>query len=204
MTTRASLFAIAVLFLYGSPAQARTHVSPPGNSGASQYQEDVPSAGGGVPVTDLPAKAVPAAPASTTPTATTPSSTRPAGTTPATATPAGTTPSSTRVANLPTRVLRSLARAGRTGRQAAALADRTAPSVVGIADSHRGATTGSNPPAGGVVAEQDGGAGGVGGQVASAVVGGGGGGLGVLLPLVLGASLVGAVAVVLARRRRSH
>jgi hypothetical protein len=54
MMTRASLVAMAVLFLYGSPADALTHVAPPGNSGASQYQEDVPSAGGGVPVTNLP------------------------------------------------------------------------------------------------------------------------------------------------------
>jgi len=54
MMTRASLVAIAVLFLYGSPADALTHVAPPGNSGASQYQEDVPSAGGAVPVKTLP------------------------------------------------------------------------------------------------------------------------------------------------------
>jgi hypothetical protein len=55
MMSRASLFAIAVLFLYGAPAYALTRVAPPGNSGASQYQEDVPSATGGVPVTNLPA-----------------------------------------------------------------------------------------------------------------------------------------------------
>jgi hypothetical protein len=54
MMSRASLVAIAVLFLYGSPADALTHVAPPGNSGASQYQEDVPSAGGAVPVKTLP------------------------------------------------------------------------------------------------------------------------------------------------------
>ena len=54
MMTRASLVAMAVLFLYGSPAHALTHVAPPGNSGVSQYQEDVPSAAGAVPVTKLP------------------------------------------------------------------------------------------------------------------------------------------------------
>jgi hypothetical protein len=55
MMSRASLFAIAVLFLYGAPAYALTRVAPPGNSGATQYQENVPSATGGVPVTNLPA-----------------------------------------------------------------------------------------------------------------------------------------------------
>jgi len=54
MMSRASLVAIAVLFLYASPADALTRVAPPGNSGASQYQEDVPSAGGAVPVKTLP------------------------------------------------------------------------------------------------------------------------------------------------------
>ena len=58
MMTRASLVAMAVLFLYGSPAHALTRVAPPGNSGASQYQEDVPSAGGGVPVTNLPSTTI--------------------------------------------------------------------------------------------------------------------------------------------------
>src|ERR1700676_4305369 len=52
--SRASVFAIAVLFLYGSPAQALTRVAPPGNAGATQYQEDVPSAAGAIPVTSVP------------------------------------------------------------------------------------------------------------------------------------------------------
>ena len=59
MMSRASLFAIAVMFLYGSPAHALTRVAPPGNSGVSEYQENVPSAGGGVPVTNLPATGAP-------------------------------------------------------------------------------------------------------------------------------------------------
>jgi hypothetical protein len=57
MMTRASLVAIAVLFLYGAPAHALTpptRVAPPGNAGATQYQEDVPSAAGAVPVTSVP------------------------------------------------------------------------------------------------------------------------------------------------------
>ena len=61
MMSRASLVALAVLFLYGTPAHALTRVSPPGNAGASQYQEDVPSAGGGVPVTNLPPSGTPKA-----------------------------------------------------------------------------------------------------------------------------------------------
>jgi hypothetical protein len=61
MMSRASLAAIAVLFLYGAPADALTKVAPPGNAGATQYQEDVPSAGGGVPVTNLPTSRPPGA-----------------------------------------------------------------------------------------------------------------------------------------------
>ncbi len=45
---------MALLFLYGSPAFALTshvkRIAPPGNSGVTEYQEDVPTAGGGNPV----------------------------------------------------------------------------------------------------------------------------------------------------------
>jgi hypothetical protein len=187
MRTRASLFAIAVLFLYGSPAYALTHVAPPGNSGASQYQEDVPSAGGSVPITDLPSTPTPAASATTTTPAATTTGTTPTRTT---TTSTATTP----VAAVPAHVLRSLERAGRAGRQAAALADRTAPSVVGIADVTHSRTPTLLPRAGGGA--------GVSGQVASAVVGGQGGGLGLVLPLALGASLLAAIAFFVLRRRR--
>lgn len=178
-----------MLFLYGSPAYALTHVAPPGNSGASQYQEDVPSAGGSVPITDLPSTPTPAASATTTTPAATTTGTTPTRTT---TTSTATTP----VAAVPAHVLRSLERAGRAGRQAAALADRTAPSVVGIADVTHARTPASLP------LHEGGGGAGVSGQVASAVVGGQGGGLGLVLPLALGASLLAAVAFFVLRRRR--
>jgi hypothetical protein len=53
MMRRTSLLAIAVLFLYGAPAYALTHVAPPGNAGVGEYQEDIPTAGGSVPVSKL-------------------------------------------------------------------------------------------------------------------------------------------------------
>jgi hypothetical protein len=97
-------------------------------------------------------------------------------------------------------VMRSLDRAGRLGRQAAELADRTAPSVVRTAETHPSGTPRSGAPGD----TGDTGTAPVGRQVASAVVAGSGGGLGIALPLVLAASLVCAVGFALSRRRRSR
>lgn len=49
-----ALAVVAVMFLYVSSAAALTsghkRVAPPGNSGVSEYQENIPTAGGGKPV----------------------------------------------------------------------------------------------------------------------------------------------------------
>src|SRR5579871_4867605 len=214
MLRRASLFAIGVLFLYGSPAYALKHVAPPGNSGASQYQEDVPSAGGGVPINDLPSNAgtQTTTPSNTSQGTTTPPSTGTQTTPPSSGTQTTTAPSATTTARtksaaaVPSSVLRSLERAGAAGRQAAELAERTAPSVVGIASTHgtssERSTGGSTAGGARSIGARQGSTSALGDQLATAVVGGGGGGLGVLLPLVLGASLLCAVGVTIGRRRR--
>jgi hypothetical protein len=183
MMRRASLAAIAMLFLYGSPAQALTrHVSPPGNSGVSEYQEDVPSAGGSVPVVTLPSNLAG----------------RPV-------LPHGVVQQLDR-AGATGRALASFV--DRTS--PAALGEVTqAPSSGASTGSHR---SGSSRP-GGAVATRPGTAGAapavsvppvssVSEQLARAVVGGGGGGLGLLLPVILAACLGAAVATLLARRRR--
>ena len=164
MMTRASLFAIAVLFLYGSAAHALTHVAPPGNSGASQYQEDVPSASGAVPVTKLPSA------------------------------PSGGDTSQA----LPHSVVAQLNHDGTSGRAVVQLANRTAPTAVAVRRSHSG-STGRAPSSVNTPAASS-----VGSQITGAVVGGGGGGLGLLLPGALAGFLVVAIAIVLARRRRTR
>ena len=164
MMTRASLFAIAVLFLYGSAANALTHVAPPGNSGATQYQEDVPSAAGAVPVTKLASE------------------------------PSGGEASQA----LPHSVVTQLNHDGSSGRALVQLANRTAPTAVTVRRSHSRNKvrphSNTNTP---VVS-------GVGSQIAGAVVGGSGGGLGLALPGALAGFLVVAIAIVLARRRRTR
>jgi len=164
MMTRASLFAIAVLFLYGSAAHALTHVAPPGNSGASQYQEDVPSAAGAVPVTKLPSV------------------------------PSGGGASQA----LPQSVVTQLNRDGSSGRAAAQLANRTAPAAVTVRRSHSGSKVRPHPSTNTPAASS------VGTQIAGAVVGGSGGGLGLALPGALAGFLIVAIAIVLARRRRTR
>jgi len=168
MMTRASLFAIAVLFLYGSAANALTHVAPPGNSGATQYQEDVPSAAGAVPVTKLASE------------------------------PSGGEASQA----LPHSVVTQLNHDGSSGRALVQLANRTAPTAVTVRRSHsrnkvRPHSNTNTPVVSPVVS-------GVGSQIAGAVVGGGGGGLGLALPGALAGFLVVAIAIVLARRRRTR
>jgi hypothetical protein len=170
MMSRASLFAMAVLFLYGSPAHALTHLTPPGNAGANQYQEDVPSAAGALPVTKLPS--------------------------------AGNAGQA-----LPHSVVTQLEQAGTSGRAAAQLANRTAPSAVGISGSPSG-TNRTAPAAVGVRGSHSGtnapAASSAGSQISGAVIGGGGGGLGLLLPGALAGFLIVAIAIVLARRRRTR
>jgi hypothetical protein len=170
MMTRASLFAIAVLFLYGSAANALTHVTPPGNSGATQYQEDVPSAAGAVPVTKLASE-----------------------------------PSSGGEASqaLPHSVVTQLNHDGSSGRALVQLANRTAPTAVTVRRSHsrnkvRPHSNTNTPVVSTPVVS------GVGSQIAGAVVGGSGGGLGLALPGALAGFLVVAIAIVLARRRRTR
>ena len=106
--TRASLLAVGVLFVYASAALALTKVAPPGNSGVSQYQEDVPSAGGAVPVTKLPA---------------------------VTKLPSGPSGGDASQA-VPHTVVTQLNRDGNSGRAAAELANRTAPAAVALRPPH--------------------------------------------------------------------
>ena len=164
MMTRASLFAIAVLFLYGSAAHALTHVAPPGNSGVSQYQEDVPSAAGAVPVTKL-----------------------------------ASAPSGGKASQaLPPSVVTQLNHDGSSGRALVQLANRTAPTAVAVRRSHSGSQSRSHSSVNTPTAPS------VGSQVAGAVVGGSGGGLGPALPGALAGFLIVAIAIVLARRKRTR
>jgi hypothetical protein len=185
MMRRASLAAIAVLFLYGSPAQALTqHVSPPGNSGVSEYQEDVPSAGGSVPVIKLPSnprghqvlphsvvQQLDRAGATGRAVAAFVDRTAPAA-------------------------LGEVSQAPSSGTRTGA--HRSGSSRPGGAGASRPGAAGANPAASVKVS----GGSSVGGQLAAAVIGGSGGGLGLLLPVILAALLGGALTALLLRRRR--
>jgi hypothetical protein len=154
MPSRASLLIFLLLLLWASPAYALKHVSPPGNAAVGEYQEDVPSADGAVPVGAVPID----------------SSAEPA---------------------LPRSVLTRLNHDGATGRDAAQLAERTAPQALGEVQQSPSATGGNQstpPPTTGFL-----------GQLAMAAVGGGG--LGLLLPVAILACLGAATGMLIARRR---
>jgi len=176
MMTRASLFAVAVLLLYGSPAHALTHVAPPGNSGASQYQEDVPSAAGAVPVTKLPS-AVNAGQAVPHSVVTQLDHDGAAG------------HAAAQLANRTAPTATSV-HASHSGTNAPATSSGGPPS--GGSPPRGGSPSGGESPSS------------PGSQITGAVIGGTGGGLGLLLPVALAGFLIVAIAIVLARRRRAR
>jgi hypothetical protein len=138
-----------------------THtIAPPGNSGVSQYQEDVPTVTGNRPSNTI----------------------APGG---------GTQGSGASGGALGPSTLRALDKQGSVGRKAAALAAATAPNLSRPAPPRRIESTG-NPGASPVA------------SVVKALTGSSNaGGLGLLLPIILIASLLGAAALALLRRRRA-
>ena len=168
--------------------KAPPKVVKPGDPGSSQYQEDVPSAFGSVPATSV---------------------------TPRLAHPSG--------PSLPHAVANQLSNAGASGRAAAALAVAGTPQVStsqaprSRRRSHSSATgagssTGGSSSSGGAPGSAGNGASalaqagsgrGIAGAVTHSLVGSGGG-IGVLLPVLLGASVLIAAAIAMQRRRRSE
>jgi hypothetical protein len=146
-----ALAAVLAIGLLGpATASAHKHIVAPGDPGSAQYQEDVPTAAGGQPVS--------------------------------TVHPAATQASSV----LPQSVTRQLSSDGAAGRRAAAVATATAPLPALHQPSHqRGLRYRKEATAS---------------LVAGAVLGAGGG-MGALLPVLLGVSLI--VAIALGMRRKA-
>jgi len=142
-------------------AGAATYI-PPGYAGASQYVEDLPTAGGNV-----------APPVSGS----------------------GTGGKTLQAVGAGARGARKLERLGSLGQQAAAFAKATAPTMAGHAPSSSMRNGGGSGPIAGV-------SGSVSGGLASFIAGQDHGGLGVLLPVLLGLGLVGALSYALLARRR--
>jgi hypothetical protein len=153
---------VLLFLLYGSSASALTYgqkrVAPPGNSGVSEYQEDIPSASGG--------HAVPSQ-KSLTP----------------------------QPQVLPTVVTHQLAKTGKVGRKAAVVAEATAPPVVH--KQTKKAASQAQITFSRLLRHQDGA---VVDTLASSLAGDDGD-LGVLLPVLLGASALLAAGLAFARRR---
>ena len=174
MTLRRLSVAIACVGVLALPtaAWAAHKLVPPGNSGASQYFEAVPSAGGNTPPPQ-PTSALPASPGDT-----------------------------------------ALAKLGKHGQAAAALAAAGAPTPAGSAGSthaagtHHGGPTstagrhrsGANPTTGRHVAVPSGN--GAIDSIAGAVTGSGSNGVGVVLPILLAGALAAAVTFAVVRRMR--
>jgi len=156
---RSAVIGLLVLVSLVLPASALAKVrtiAPPGNSGVSQYQEDVPTAKGNRPTNTI----------------------TPSGGTHGGGSSGGTISTST---------LRALDKQGAAGRQAAALAQATAPG-----SAHPSKSGGANANAGSSPVS----------SVVKALTGSSsGGGLGPLLPIILIVSLLGAAAIALLRRR---
>jgi hypothetical protein len=144
-------------------AHGHGHRLPPGNSGASQYSEDVPAPGGNHSSNDV-----------------------------------GGGGGGGDSSNLPPGVVSALQAQGAAGAGAARFAQATGPGQAG---------KGGNGAGGGENSGQSavGGNGGGLGDILDQVAGGGGsdsGGMGILLPIILGASLLAAIAVLATRWAR--
>ncbi|MGD0982054.1 MAG: hypothetical protein ABR946_11345 [Solirubrobacteraceae bacterium] len=138
---------LAIGLLGPATASAHKHIVAPGDPGSAQYQEDVPTAAGGQPVTTVQ---------------------------PVTSQAASVLPQST---------VHQLSKDGAAGRHAAAVATETAPAPflhkLGRALRYRNeATTG----------------------VVAGAIFGAGGGMGTLLPVLLGVSLIAAIALAIRRK----
>ncbi|HWF74391.1 MAG TPA: hypothetical protein VG186_13670 [Solirubrobacteraceae bacterium] len=160
---RAVIALLVSLVLPTSAVAAKGTIAPPGNSGVSQYQEDVPTAKGSQPSNTI--------------------------------APGGGTngPGSSSGALSPSTV-RALDKQGSAGRKAAALAQATAPRIGRPAGPPAVKTVGGSQTSGSSPVS----------SVVKALTGSSSsGGLGPLLPIILIASLLGAVALALVRRRRT-
>ena len=161
---RSAVIALLASLVLPASALATTRtIAPPGNSGVSQYQEDVPTAKGNRPSNTIVPGGGKHGPGSSS----------------------GALSSST---------LRALDKQGSAGRRAAALAEATGPSATG---SSEGRSTNSN------AGNQDSGSSPVTSVVRALTGSSSSGGLGPLLPIILVASLLGAAALALLRRRRT-
>ncbi len=144
-----------VLVLPASAVAAKGTIAPPGNSGVSQYQENVPTAKGNQPSNTIG--------------------------------PGGSGGPGSSGGALSPSTVRGLDHQGSAGRNAAALAEATAPRAARPVKKIFG-DPGSSPV----------------GSIVKALTGSSnGGGLGPLLPIILIASLLGAAALALLRRRRA-
>jgi hypothetical protein len=154
------------LVLPASAVAAKVTIAPPGNSGVSQYQEDVPTAKGNQPSSSI----------------------APGGG------GGGGTKGPGASSGLSSSTLRALDNQGSAGRKAAALAEATAP----------GAGHPARPPASKITGgSQDSGSSPISSVVKALTGSSSSGGLGPLLPIILLASLFGAAALALLRRRRA-
>jgi hypothetical protein len=157
----------------GAGAAVRT-IAPPGNSGVSQYQEDVPTAKGNRPSNTI-----------------TPGTTNGPGPSSGSGSSSG-AGSSSSGGSLSSSTLRALDRQGSAGRGAAALAQATAPGQGG-ASRPTGIGRDSQEPGSSPAS-----------SLVKALTGSSnGGGLGALLPIILAVTLVAATALALLRRRRT-
>jgi hypothetical protein len=156
------------LVLPASAMAAKVTIAPPGNSGVSQYQEDVPTAKGNQPSSTI-----------------APGGGGGGG---------GGTKGPGASSGLSSSTLRALDNQGSAGRKAAALAEATAP----------GAGHPARPPANKITGgSQDSGSSPISSVVKALTGSSSSGGLGPLLPIILLASLFGAAALALLRRRRA-
>jgi len=184
--TKSMVLVACLLASLGEPAIAVAHlrtIAPPGNSGVSQYVEDIPTARGPRPTSTINPGGGGSG-ASSSPGASGRGSASPTGRGSA----GGVGRTSTGV---PASTLRALARHGASGRRAAALAVATAPAVARHArgKAKREAGDGTSPLL----------------ALVKTATGGssGGAGLGVLLPVIFALVAAGGVALGLMRRRAS-
>ena len=160
---RSAVIGLLLSLVLPASALATTKtIAPPGNSGVSQYQEDVPTAKGNRPSNTI----------------------VPSG---------GTHGGGGSGGNVSSSTLRAFDKQGSAGRKAAALAEATAPTAPTRTRPTNGTgvtqSSGSSPVT----------------SLVKALTGSSsnGGGLGPLLPIILIASLLGAGALALMRRRRA-